>query len=316
MNTCTRLLGAGILVLAAHLGTGARADVTIGPGNSIQAALDAVANSGGGTVYMTSGNYSVWTSQNIPDNVTMKGSGSSRPVVTMANGANVRVITNKSVPFTNVKVDYISCNGGLTNAQMDAGTYNSTNGIDLSDHFNTVWNNNGTIINCYATNCSMGYNMGRIHTNARLDTCWVTNCGGAPIGSTPGLHNIYISTCDPFIARYVNTTYCRTGMGLKLTDWDGTHTETSQIAEYCTCSNNYDRGIAAYDLNPLIVRYNTCNNNGKSGINILRTTSGGQLLNNTCTGNPYIVNVSADIKLDGCANMVISGNTYGSKLGF
>lgn len=291
------------------------ATATVNPGQSIQVALDAVGNAGGGTVYINSGNHNVGSKCMVPDNTTLKGQGSTRPVLTLTGAKNQQVVRNKSVPYSNVKVDFISVNAGLTNAQMDAGTYNSTNGIDLSDQFNAVTNTNGTIINCYATNCSMGYNMGRT-TNALLDSCTVTNCGGAPIGSTPGLHNIYISSCNPFKARYVTATYCRTGMGLKLTDFDASHTETSQIVEYCQLNNNFDRGMAAYDLNPLIVRNNTCKNNGKSGINILRTTSGGQLLSNVCTGNPYAAGVSADIKLDGCANMTITGNTYGTKLGF
>lgn len=291
------------------------ATATVNPGDSIQVALDAVGNAGGGTVYVNSGNYSVPTSQYVPNGVTMKGAGATRPVITLGNGKNVAVVRNKSVPSTNVKMDYLSVNGGLTNAQMDAGTYNATNGICISDFSGGSYSTNGTIINCYTTNCSMGYIMGRVN-NASLDSCTVTNCGGAPVGSTPGLHNIYISNCDPFIARYVNSSNCRTGMGLKLTDFYGDRTETSQIVEYCTLNNNYDRGTAIYDLNPLIVRNNTCNNNGKSGINIFRCTSGGQLLNNTATGNLYSANVAYDIWLNGCANMTISGNTYGTKNGF
>lgn len=304
------LAGAALFASSLHAAT-----ATVNPGDSIQVALDAVGNAGGGTVYVNSGSYSVSTSQYVPDGVTIKGSGTTRPVITLSNGKNVTVVRNKSVPSTNVKMDFISVNGGLTNAQMDAGTYNATNGICISDFSGGVYSSNGTIINCYATNCSMGYIMGRVNT-ASLDSCTVTNCGGAPIGSTPGLHNIYISNCDPFIARYVTSTYCRTGMGLKMTDFYGDRTETSQIVEYCQLNNNYDRGVAIYDLNPLIVRNNTCNNNGKSGINIFRCTSGGQLLNNTATGNLYSVNVAYDIWLNGCANMTISGNTYGTKNGF
>ena len=304
------LLAAVILSNPLHAAT-----ATVNPGQSIQAALDAVGNAGGGTVYVTSGNYTLYSKCQIPDNVTIKGSGTTRPVLIPASNWNNDIVCNKSIPFTNVKVDFISVNGGLTNAQMDAGTYNNTNGIDISDQHNTVTNTNGTIINCYATNCSMGYVMGRT-SNARLDTCTVTNCGGAPIGGTPGLHNIYISDCDPFIATHVNSTYCRTGMGLKLTDFYGNRTETSQVVEYCQLNNNFDRGTAIYDLNPLIVRNNSCNNNGKSGINIFRCTSGGQLLNNTATGNLYLVNVAYDIWLNACSGMTISGNVYNTKSGF
>lgn len=105
-------------------------------------------------------------------------------------------------------------------------------------------------------------------------------------------------------------------MGLKLTDFYGNRTETSQVVEYCQLNNNFDRGTAIYDLNPLIVRNNSCNNNGKSGINIFRCTSGGQLLNNTATGNLYLVNVAYDIWLNACSGMTISGNVYNTKSGF
>lgn len=306
------LLGCGALLAAGHVRA---ATATVNPGQSIQAALDAVANAGGGTVYVTSGNHAVYSQCMVPNNVTIKGSGSTRPVLTLLGSKNQQVVRNKSVPCSNVKIDFISANGGLTNAQMDAGTYNNTNAICISDFSAGVSSTNGTIINCYATNASMGYIMGRVN-NARLEASTVTNCGGAPVGSTPGLHNIYISNCDPFIARYVTSTYCRTGMGLKLTDFYGDRTETSQIVEYCQLNNNFDRGTAIYDLNPLIVRNNTCKNNGKTGINIFRCTSGGQLLNNTATGNPYAAGSSADIWLNGCSGMTITGNTYGTKIGF
>lgn len=304
------LAGAALFASSLHAAT-----ATVNPGDSIQVALDAVGNAGGGTVYVNSGNYGVGSQCMVPNNTTLKGSGTTKPVLTLTGPKNQPVVRNKSVPCTNVKIDFISVNAGLTNAQMDAGTYNNTNGICISDFSGGVYSTNGTIINCYATNASMGYIMGRVN-NALLQGSSVTNCGGAPIGSTPGLHNIYISNCDPFKARYVTSTYCRTGMGLKLTDFYGDRTETSQIVEYCTLNNNYDRGTAIYDLNPLIVRNNTCKNNGRSGINIFRSTSGGQLLNNIATGNPYQAGSSADIKLDSCANMTISGNTYGSKIGF
>ena len=319
------LFQAGLFTMAALFGRPVHADVTISPGASIQAALDAVGNAGGGTVFMNSGNYSVWTPQNIPNNVTLKGV-TTRPVITLTNGANVRVVTNKSVPFSNCKVDFISVNGGLTTAQMLGNSYNSTNGIDLSDHFNLVWNTNGTIINCYATNCSMGYNMGRIHTASRLDTCWVTNCGGGEKGTTPGLHNIYISTCDPFIATHVTSTNCLTGMGLKDTDFDGTNNEQNNTIQYCTCTGNQGiagkvngLGIGVFNIPDAIIQNNRCQNNIGDGIlvwNLIGGSGSGQLLNNVTTGNTYQLNVSYDIYLIGLTGWTISGNTYGTKNGF
>ena len=101
-----------------------------------------------------------------------------------------------------------------------------------------------------------------------------------------------------------------------MTDFDGSHTESSILIEYNTCNNNFDRGIAVYDENPVTVQNNTCKNNKKSGINIFRSTSGGKLLNNTATGNGNTPNVAYDIWLNGCSNMTISGNTYSTKSGF
>ena len=58
------------------------ATATVNPGDSIQAALDAVAAAGGGTVYVNSGNYTLYSKCQIPDNVTLKGSGAK--VILMA----------------------------------------------------------------------------------------------------------------------------------------------------------------------------------------------------------------------------------------
>jgi len=319
-----RALLAPVLVVASTLAIGSlqAATATVNPGDSIQVALDAVGNAGGGTVYVNSGNYANYSPCTIPNSTSLKGSGSTRPVLTMAGAKNQEVVRNKSVPFSSVTADFISVNAGLTNAQMDAATYNASNGINLGDHNTASQSSNGTIINCYATNCSQGYMMG-FTTTAKLDSCTVTNCGGGEVGTTPGLHNIYISSCDPFLARYVTSTNCRTGIGLKMCDWYSSIAETSQVVEYCTLTGNkgisgkYNGiGLAVYNINNLIVRNSSCSNNTGDGMYIVNCTSGGQLLNNTCTGNSYVTNVAYDIFLSGCANMTISGNTYNTKSGF
>lgn len=309
--------GVGCAMAVAGLATlEARAlDVTVNPGGNIQAALDQVGNAGGGNVYVNYGTYNISTTLTVPNNVQLWGKGTSRPVIKLAAHANKQVIKNKSIPFNNCKVNYLLVDGGLSNADLDGNLYNNTLGIDLSDQHTTTTSQNSLAVNCYVQNCSMGINFGRTH-GCTIDTCTVNNCGGAPSGSTPGLHNLYISTVDNCLIKYLTSTYCRSGIGLKLTDFYGDQSEASIIVQNCNLNNNKDRGLAAYDLSNLEVRNNTCNNNGSSGINILRTTSGGELTGNTCLNNVYKVDVSYDIWLNGCANMTISGNTYGTKRGF
>lgn len=306
----TSLLGAGALF---GLSSALALDVTVNPGGNIQAALDTVGNAGGGTVFVKYATYNISATLKVPNNTRIKGV-STRPIIKMAAGANKSVFQAKSSPFNTITYDFIAVNGGLTNAQMDSGgaAYNSTMGIH---HGNTgVYSNNLYVYNSTVTNCSQGIVMGEVNNGVIKDTT-LTNCGGMPVGSTPGLHNVYISNTNPFWAYKVNSSNCRTGMGFKMTDFYDNRTETSQKVELCTFNNNKDRGIAAYHLSPLVVTGTTCKNNQKSGINLIKC-SGITMTNNTATGNPLVVDVSYDIWLNGCSGITQSGNTYGSKRGF
>jgi hypothetical protein len=288
-------------------------DVTVNPGGNIQAALDTVGAAGGGTVFVNYATYNISASLLVPNNTRIKGV-TTRPIIKMAAAANKSVFRPKVAAFNAVTYDFIAVNGGLTDAQMDSGgsAFNSTMGIH---HGNTgTYGSNLYVYNSTVTNCSQGVVMGEVN-NAEAKWLTITNCGGMPVGSTPGLHNAYISNVNPFLAHQVNSSNCRTGMGFKMTDFNNNRTETSQRVENCVFNNNKDRGIAAYYLSPLVITGTTCNNNQKSGINLI-TCSNITLTNNTATGNPLVVDVSYDIWLNGCSNITQSGNTYGSKRGF
>jgi len=288
-------------------------DVTVNPGGNIQAALDQVGNAGGGTVLVKSGTYTISTSLLIPNETTLKGSGTTKPIIKLTSGVNKQVIRNKSIPFTNCKVDFIHVNGGLTTSEMNNGSRLNVIGIDLSDQHNEVRNYYSHIVNCYISNCAMDITLGRT-TDVKLINTTVTNCGSY---YSPPLHNVYISTCDKIFVDRLVSTYCKVGgMGLKITDFYENQTETSCVVQGCQLNYNTDRGMAVYDMNPLTVTGNTCNNNTKSGINIFRCTSGGVLTNNTAMNNGNQPDVAYDIWLNACTNMQISGNTYGTKRGF
>ena len=313
------VLASALLALISSASSAYAATATVNPGGNIQAALDAVGNAGGGIVYVNAGTYNVTASLQIPNNTTLWGKGTSRPIIQRTGTADSDIVRNKSVPFTNVKVDYIAVNGGCTDAQMDGGTYKQRNGIDISDQHNDVRNSYATIVNCHVQRSYLGVNVGRTN-NVTLKGTVLTNNGGLHLDSGVWkkgfIHHIYLSTCDKILVENVNASNGRTGMGLKITDFYGTATETSCVVKNNTFDNNYDRGMAIYDMNPLRVEGNKCRNNTKSGINLFRTTSGGVLLNNTSTGNGYQVNVAYDIWLNGCSGFSIAGNAYATKNGF
>ena len=173
----------------------------------------------------------------------------------------------------------------------------------------------------------MGYNMGRILAgNALLNTCTVTNCGGAPIGSTPGLHNIYISTCNPFLATYVTTTACRTGMGLKVCDFTGTNNLQNNVIDHCTANNNLGEsstihdgiGIGVWNLVNPVIQYCSGNNNNGSGLFIQNnwTAHTATVLSSTFTGNVYAVNASYDIYMLNVPTPTVTGCVYSTHAGF
>lgn len=282
-------------------------DVTVNPGGNLQAALDTVGNAGGGTVYVNYGTYNIGTTLKIPNNTRIKGV-TTRPIIQMAAGTKAATVESKSNPFTSVICDFLALNGGLSNAQMDSGTYWEARALHFADGISGT---NLSIYNCNVTNACSGVTMGEV-TNGLVQGCNITNCGMA---GSPGMHNMYISNTNPFTCRTTSASNCRTGMGLKIQDSSGTLTETTQVIDQCVFDNNKDRGMAVYRINGLKVTNNKCRNNQRSGINLLNCDSL-TMTGNTATGNPLIVDVSYDIWLNACTNITQSGNTYGSKRGF
>lgn len=282
-------------------------DVTVNPGGNIQAALDQVGNAGGGTVYVNYGTYNISTTLKIPNNTRLKGV-TTRPIIQMAAGTKAATIESKSNPFTSVVCDFLSLNGGLSNSQMDSGNYWEARALHFADGISGT---NCSIYNCNVTNACSGVTMGEV-TNGLVQGSNITNCGMA---GNPGMHNMYISNTNPFLCKTTSASNGRTGMGLKIQDSDGSRTETSQTIDSCIFKNNYDRGMAVYKISNLIVKKTTCDNNAKSGINLLNC-SGITMTDNHATGNLYQVDVAYDIWLNSCSNITQSGNVYNTSRGF
>lgn len=203
--------------------------------------------------------------------------------------------------------------GAETKAQLDAEiavARLNVIGINFSDQHNDVSNTNSKIVNCIVENCSMGINYGRTN-GATIKNTMVTNCGAVQ----KYYHGLYLSTVDNLLIDGLNASNNVTGMGLKICDFYGTETESSIIVQNCTLNNNYDRGMAIYDMNNVTVYDNTAKGNTKTGINLIGC-SNVSMTYNTATGNGYVVNSAYDIWLNGCTGVTQNNNTYGTKSGF
>jgi parallel beta-helix repeat protein len=317
------------------------ATITISPGQSIQQAMDSLKNQGGGTLYLNPGTYTVGYGVKVHDNCTIQGvSATNRPVIKLAGGKDEPVVTNASVPFSNVAAKNIIVDGGLSASELNYPEYfhkGSTEyndrinsgaetkasldarieaarlnviGIDFSDKHNDVQNNGAVIENVKVQNSSMGVNIGRTK-GVTIKNSQVINNGSVK----KYYHGLYLSIVDNLLVDGLDASSTKTGMGLKITDFYDANNEASIVVRNSTFNNNYDRGIAIYHMQNVRVENNQANNNQKSGINIINSHNGA-LLNNTALNNPMVANVSYDIWLNNTTGFTISGNTYGSKKGF
>lgn len=291
-------------------GTAEAASATVSQGGDIQAALDKVGDAGGGTVYLKSGSYTISATLKIPNNTTLKGQGSTRPIITLKSGLNVEVIQNKSQPYNNIKVDYLEINGGLSKAEMDNNSRYNVLGVDFSDQHSGLFSTKASVVNSYIYNCAMAIVMGRV-TGCTITDTNITNCGSA---ATVGFHNIYLSIVDEVYVDNINSSNCRTGMGLKLTDYYAAQKEKSIVVKNSTFNNNYDRGMTIYDMENITVYNNTCNGNKKSGINLIRCEDG-SVIYNKALNNGYVIDVAYDIWFNSCSGLTQNNNTYKTSKG-
>lgn len=316
------------------------ATLTISPGQSVQQAMDSLKNQGGGTLYLNPGAYTVGYGIKVHNNCTIQGvSSTDRPVIKLASGKDEPVITNASVPFTNVGARNLIVDGGLSAAELNYPEYYHKGGdeynqrissgaetkesldarieaarlnvlgIDFSDKHSEVQNNGAVLENVLVKNSSMGVNVGRTK-GLTIKNSQVTNNGAVK----KYYHGLYLSIVDNVLIDGLDASNTKTGMGLKLTDFYDTNDEASIVVRNSKFNNNYDRGIAIYHMQNVRVEQNEARNNQKSGINIINCKNG-YLLNNTAQGNPLVENVSYDIWLNGTTGFTINGNIYGSQKG-
>lgn len=266
-----------------------QAIVTVPLGGNIQAAIDQVASSGGGTVNLSSGTYTLSATLRIKSNVTLNGAGN--PATTL-KGGNFNVIQQNAEGLTNVTIQNLKVTG-----------VKSTTCYGILIEALTTPHTNVTIKNVQITSVGMGLHLKRVN-GASVSNCNIHDNAGP--GMEKYFHNLYIRACTNVTVSATQVNNSTTGNGMNFSYC------TTVTVTGCTASNNYFRGIRAADTNGFTVKdctvagngdvgiimnqeaglvtqdinidHNTVNSNLKGGIQVLQGATG-KVINNTASGN-------------------------------
>ena len=201
-------------------------DVTVAPGGNIQSAIDQVNASGGGTVNLQSGTYTITSSLLMRSNVTLKGAGAgSTTIQNTGASANYTLIIKPAATMANVTIRDLSLDG-----RRSAGG----NGLYFEGEDTT----NLKLINLEVRNTT---HQG-VHPKG-TNGFTQTNNYVHHSGSISLCHNQYVRR-----ATNVNVSGCRfdaspAGDGAKFTLWTGA------VVTNCTATGNFNRGLRTQDVN-------------------------------------------------------------------
>jgi len=220
-------------------------DVNVAPSGDIQAAIDRVAASGGGTVNIGAGQGLLRSTLKIKSHVTLNGAGT--PQTTLTIGGNFSGIQNATEGLTHVTIQNLKLAG------TGEKTSNQCNGIiiaSLKTYHTAIKLNNVQVLNCGG----MG-----VHIK-RADGVNITNCSFHHNGGFTLMHNFYIRESRNATLANSRMTESPSGTGL-------------HVAGVCTnihiinnvFANNGSQGINVQDSpTGIIIQGNTCTGNGTS----------------------------------------------------
>jgi parallel beta-helix repeat protein len=295
---------------------------------TIQSALTAVGNAGGGTVYLMEGTYIIDGGISIPSNVTLMGSGATT-IIKLKNAANIAVpmigqvnwATDKSIGIKNLKLDgnksTQSSGESAINLANNSGTSAgfTVEGVTIVDPFlygiyaegsNNLIQNNTIVTPGFRALYLFTF------TNSVISGNYITGAGDYGIRLSTGATNNVLSG---------NTVLSTTGTGIGISVADSNNTITgNQVSSNGaygveiaggllntisgnTITSNATRGIsltAGAETNT--VNGNTLSNNGGTTTNNAIYLAGSSDSNNitsnhisdsSCTTNCYAINVSS-----------------------
>ena len=276
---------------------------TVGVGGSIQAAIDDLAATGGGTVALTAGTHQVTTPIQLRSNVTLSGhSSTGTNPTTLHNAAGsdmVAMLDGSSGGLSNVIIQRIKVDCALTAVQRGSTANPGKNyGVYITD---TVAPNDRILLDSVQiTACAVGF-----HTRGTSDLT-VRNCdihhNG---GSSRAFHNVYLRGVSR--ARLESSTFNGSNSGNGL---DVSYSDNITVFQV-TANGNAVRGIRFAESDHVDVLVCIATGNTDAGIVMNSEAKGVQTFRihgDTATGNRVGVATSANSNQGEIWNNVITGN--------
>ncbi|WP_299436708.1 carbohydrate-binding protein [uncultured Aquimarina sp.] len=265
------------------------ADITVPLGGNIQDALDDVGSSGGGTVTLASGTFTITSSLKISSNTKLQGSGTYG--TTIKTTQNIKMIVQSGYGLKNITIQNLTLNG--TNASDGGGIEIISYGAD----HDTV---KISSVRCY--NTGWGVHIKGVK-NVLVENCDFSKNGTA--GKEGFAHNMYLRRCYGAVVRNSTFNNSTSANGINIS-----YSEDIEIYD-CEMSGNYFRGVRAADTEGYLVHNCIITDNGDFGLgaNSENFTTRDIDWKNNCVANNAKDGIYAK---SGATGKILNCNSYGN----
>lgn len=265
------------------------ADITVPLSGNIQDALDDVGSSGGGTVTLASGTFTITSSLKISSNTKLQGSGTY--ATTIKTTKNIKMIVQSGYGLKNITIQNLTLSG--TNASDGGGIEI----ISYGEDHDTV---KISSVRCY--NTGWGVHIKGVK-NVLVENCDFSENGTA--GKEGFAHNMYLRRCYGAVVRNSTFNNSTSANGINIS-----YSEDIEIYD-CEMSGNYFRGIRAADTEGYLVHDCIITGNGDFGLgaNSENFTTRDIDWKNNCVANNAKDGIYAK---SGATGKILNCNSYGN----
>ncbi|WP_025744119.1 carbohydrate-binding protein, partial [Aquimarina pacifica] len=263
-------------------------DITVPLGGNIQDAIDDVNESGGGTVTLAAGTFTVTSSLKIKSNVTLQGSGIYAS--TIATTQNIKIIEQSGYGLSNITIRNLTLKG--TN-KVDGG------GMDIisygTDHDTILISN----VRCYNTGWGVHIKGAK---NVLIENCDFSENGA--IGKEGFAHNLYLRRVYGAIVKNSSLNNSISGNGINISYSEDVEIRDSEMI------GNFFRGVRAAVSIGYLVHDCIISDNIEIGIFANSETNGFtttdiDIQNNCVSGSKDGIRV-----ISGATGIVMNNNSY------
>lgn len=291
---------------------------------TINSAITSLGSSGG-VVYLMEGTYIVSGSINIPNNVSLSGTGAGT-VIKTANGANISVGLLQNSDQTNgnnhITIENLKLNGNKSNQTSGAGTginFVKVGGdsTTIGAHIANIWvenfRDNGIVLNNSSRSTITNVSS---HTNDNnglgLQATSYTTISGSVFSDNTNSNSSGITlSVTSFNNTITGNTLTNNGVaGLVLSGNSYGNTATGN-----TMNNNIGQGLSMINTTDNVITGNTIKSNGIHGIRV-NTSTGNVISGNNVADNGQVTTSSdAIFLLSGSLSNTITGNKLSDTAG-